>query len=111
MAARRQQARLGARGPRLLHICAGCKGGLVQPVEWNEFGRETWAVTLFCPDCEREETGVFSQAECDLYDEYLEDGLHRLAVHAEQVTGALMAEWVKAFARALEADAVQPIDF
>ncbi len=97
--------------PRELHRCLECKSGLVYPVEWHEAGPDHWNVTLRCPDCEWGETGTFHQDLADRFDEQLEVGTDALVRDLKRLTRANMAEEIDRFAAALEAGAIEPMDF
>lgn len=97
--------------PRQLHVCPACEGDLVYPVEWDEAGRESWSVTLRCPSCEHSEIGVFAQSVVDSFDEQLDKGTEALIDDLEQLTRANMAEEIDRFCAALDAGAIEPMDF
>ena len=97
--------------PRELHRCLGCKSELVYPVSWHEAGPDHWNVTLRCPDCEWSETGTFHQDLADRFDEKLEEGTDALVRDLKRLTRANMAEEIDRFVAALEADAIEPMDF
>ncbi len=97
--------------PRQLHVCPACDGELVYPVEWQEASRESWSVTLRCPSCEHSEAGIFPQSVVDSFDEELDRGTETLIDDLEQLTRANMAEEIDRFCAALDAGAIQPMDF
>jgi hypothetical protein len=99
------------RAARPLHLCPACDSDLVQPVRWEEAAPDAWAVTLRCPACERLETGVFGQQVLIAFDEELDRGTEALTTELELLCRSNMAEEIDRFARALEADAIQPMDF
>ncbi len=97
--------------PRELHRCGDCKSELVYPVSWHEAGPDHWNVTLRCPDCEWSETGTFHQDLADRFDEKLEEGTDALLRDLKRLTRANMAEEIDRFVAALDADAIEPMDF
>jgi hypothetical protein len=96
---------------RSLHRCPNCASELVQPVEWEPKGEDSWAVVLRCPECEVHQSGVFAQADLDAYDEELDRGDALLRVAYMQLSAENMAIEADAFARAIQAGAVLPEDF
>ena len=96
---------------RDLHVCPSCSSELVYPTEWEEAGPEHWCVNLRCPNCEWTRSGVFSQDVADRFDEALEAGSETLTRDYRRLVGANMAEDVARFVKALEADAILPMDF
>jgi len=96
---------------RELHACLNCGSHLVYPVQWEEAGSRTWQVTLRCPECEWTEGGVFTQDQCDRFDDELEAGTEQLSRDYKRMVTANMSEEIDRFAGALEADAILPSDF
>jgi hypothetical protein len=96
---------------RELHVCANCSSQLVYPVQWEEADPRSWQVTLRCPDCEWTEAGVFSQDQCDRFDDQLECGTEALSRDYKRLVTANMSEEIDRFAAALDADAILPSDF
>jgi hypothetical protein len=99
------------REERELHLCEGCSSDLVYPTEWEEADERHWQVTLRCPNCEHSESGIFSQDECDRFDDHLEAGTEALTRDFKRLMAANMAEEIERFAQALDADAIHPMDF
>ena len=96
---------------RELHVCVNCASTLVYPVQWEEAGAQAWHVTLRCPECEWTEAGVFTQTQCDRFDDELEAGTDALSRDYKRLVTANMSEEIDRFAAALRADAILPIDF
>ncbi|MDP8943038.1 MAG: hypothetical protein M3N16_02800 [Actinomycetota bacterium] len=96
---------------RELHICLECDSPLVYPTSWHEADAEHWHVTLRCPSCECCESGTFSQQVADRFDEQLERGTEAMIRDLKRLTRANMAEEIDRFVTALDADAIQPMDF
>ncbi|MEA2398726.1 MAG: hypothetical protein QOK25_2282 [Thermoleophilaceae bacterium] len=96
---------------RELHCCINCPSQLVYPVQWDEAGEKSWHVTLRCPDCEWVEAGVFSQDQCDRFDDELESGTDALTRDYKRLITANMSEEIDRFSAALQADAILPVDF
>ncbi len=94
-----------------IHICAECASELVQPVEWFERDRNSWAVELRCPECEWRGGGVFDQAEVDDYDRRLDEGCRAIHNDLEKLTRENMEADVEAFSEALWAERILPEDF
>ena len=100
-----------AEDTRELHVCVNCDSELVYPVQWEEAGPDSWHILLRCPDCEWNESGVFPQSQCDRFDDELEAGTETLSRDFKRLVTANMAEEVERFIQALDADAIQPMDF
>lgn len=94
-----------------LQVCPECEQTLVYPVEWEEASATQWEVHLRCPNCLWEHTGVFDQATVDRFDEELDRGTEALVRDLRRLTRANMEDEIDLFVRALEADAIQPMDF
>jgi hypothetical protein len=109
--ARQAPAERQADEARELHLCVNCESRLVYPVQWEEAGSKSWHVTLRCPDCEWIEGGVFSQDQCDRFDDELECGTDALSRDYKRLVTANMSEEIDRFSAALRADAILPIDF
>ncbi len=96
---------------RDLHVCPDCRSDLVYPVGWEEADETHWSITLRCPNCEWDEDGVFAQEQCDRFDDELERGTDALTRDYKRLMTANLAEEIERFARALEVDAILPMDF
>jgi hypothetical protein len=115
--ARVESARVEATQPahaqptKELHICPDCASELVYPIHWDEAGAENWRVSLRCPNCEWNATGVFSQDVVDNFDERLDEGTEQVVSDLKQLMHANMSEEIDRFVAALEAEALLPEDF
>lgn len=98
-------------GERELHVCINCNSQLAYPVQWEESDPRSWSVTIRCPECEWTEAGVFSQEQCDRFDDQLEAGTDALSRDYKRLVTANMSEEIDRFSAALDADAILPIDF
>jgi len=94
-----------------LHVCPECSSALVYPVAWEEADRSRWEVSLRCPDCEWQETGVFEEEAIQRFDETLDRGTEALVADLRQLTRANMEEDVERFITALHAEHLLPEDF
>jgi hypothetical protein len=99
------------REERDLHTCEKCESGLVYPTTWEEADESHWQVSLRCPNCEHSDQGIFTQDECDRFDDHLEAGTDALTRDFKRLMAANMAEEIDRFVAALDADAIQPMDF
>lgn len=99
--------------PTVLHleICPECNSDHVYPVTWATVDDDCWEISLRCPNCEWGERGIYRHEDVEAFD-------HILNVHTDQViddlelmTKANMEDELKAFAHALEMDAILPEDF
>ena len=96
---------------RELHVCTNCASTLVYPVQWEEASPKSWHVTLRCPECEWLEGGVFSQNQCDRFDDELEAGTDALTRDYRRLVTANMSDEIDRFSAALRVDAILPSDF
>ena len=96
---------------RDLHVCPECSSELVYPVAWEEADETHWSITLRCPNCEWGEDGVYTQDNCDRFDDELERGTDALTRDYKRLMTANLAEEIERFANALEIDAILPMDF
>lgn len=94
-----------------LQHCPACQQDLVYPVEWEEASPTHWEVHLRCPNCDWEHTGTFDQHTVDRFDEALDHGTEALVRDLRRLTRANMEDEIDLFVRALELDAIQPMDF
>jgi hypothetical protein len=95
----------------LLHICCECDSELVYPVQWSEVDRESWEVTLRCPNCEWSHTDVFDQDTVERFDEELDRGTDSLVDDLKRLIHANMEEQIDRFTQALVEDHILPEDF
>ena len=84
---------------------------LVYPIHWEEAGPENWRVSLRCPNCEWNVTGIFTQDVVDDFDERLDEGTEQVVSDLKQLMHANMSEEIERFVAALEAEALLPEDF
>jgi hypothetical protein len=94
-----------------LHVCLCCSSDLVNPVEWEESGPESWSVVLHCPNCDICRKVTASQELVDAFDVELDRGAETLARDYELLMRANMAEEITRFVGAFNADAILPEDF
>ena len=94
-----------------LHVCCECDSRLVYPVEWSEVDRESWEVTLRCPNCEWSHTGVFDQETVERFDEELDRGTDSLVDDLKRLIHANMEDEIDRFSQALVEDHILPEDF
>jgi hypothetical protein len=94
-----------------LHLCGSCGCELVYPVEWEEAGPKHWEVSLRCPNCEWQGTGVYEQAVVERFDEELDRGTEALVRDLKRLMQANMEDEVERFTDALDAGHILPEDF
>lgn len=94
-----------------LHVCPECDSQLVQPISWTESGASQWQLDLYCPNCEWEGGGMYSQQEVELFEDTLEAGVQDILNDLRRLTYANMTSEVDRFAAALRADLILPEDF
>lgn len=96
---------------RDLHVCPDCKSKLVQPITWSESADGRWALTLECPNCAWQESGVYERAQVELLEDRLDEGLTELIDDLHRLTQANMVSDVDRFIGALGCDMILPEDF
>lgn len=94
-----------------LHTCPRCAAELVYPTEWQEADETHWEVSLRCPNCEWDRTGIWSQEVVDRFDEHLDRGTEALVRDLKRLTRANMEDEADRFVRAMHAGAILPEDF
>jgi hypothetical protein len=94
-----------------LHLCPDCSRDLVYPVDWEEASATHWEVALRCPNCEWSTVGTYDQDTVDRFDEELDRGTELLVRDLKRLTKANMEEEIERFGKALESDAIWPMDF
>jgi hypothetical protein len=102
---------MGNRTEPGLHVCPACGSKLVQPLDFEPLWERSCYVELLCPNCRWSHRGVHHQAEVDRFDEELERGEAAVLASIEEITRSNMQEEADRLARALEANALLPIDF
>jgi hypothetical protein len=94
-----------------LHLCGSCGCELVYPVEWDEAGPKHWEVSLRCPNCEWQGTGVYEQELVERFDEELDRGTEALVRDLKRLMQANMEDEIERFTAALDAGHILPEDF
>ena len=94
-----------------LHVCPECSSKLVYPMHWSEVDRVNWEVTLRCPNCEWDHTGVYDQDTVETFDEELDRGTDDLVDDLKRLIHANMEEEIERFSTALVNDHILPEDF
>jgi hypothetical protein len=100
-----------AAGDQPLHVCIECTSHLVYPTDWHEAGPEHWDVELRCPNCEWRGSGVFHQDVVESFDDELDRGIDVLLSDYRALVSSNMEDEIERFAKALDADAILPVDF
>ncbi len=96
---------------RRIELCPACGGDRVHPLDWHEVDDVRWQLEVRCPDCRWRTSEVFDQSEVERYDDVLSAGTDDLIEVLERVTRENMNEHLERFRRALELDAIEPMDF
>lgn len=94
-----------------LHMCPACSSELVYPTAWEEADRARWEVSLRCPNCEWNVTGVFEEQAIQRFDDVLDLGTEALVSDLRQLARANMEDDVERFIYALSGGHVMPEDF
>jgi hypothetical protein len=95
-----------------LHTCPKCQSDLVQPVAWSEAAdAQRWELTLECPNCWWQESGVFGPDQVAQLEEELDEGISAILRDLQRLTHANMADQIDRFVEALRADVILPEDF
>lgn len=94
-----------------LHVCPECEGDHMQPVDWQEVGRDHWDLELHCPNCGWEGGGVFAQDAVECFEDQLHRATRALVVDLRRLQRARMEDDVERFSAALAGDHILPEDF
>jgi hypothetical protein len=94
-----------------LHVCGRCDCELVYPTEWDEASTSHWEVTLRCPNCEWNGTGIYAQDIVERFDEELDRGTEALVRDLKRLMHANMEDEIDRFVSALVSDQILPEDF
>jgi hypothetical protein len=94
-----------------LHVCTTCGSKLVQPLRCDESISDAWLVVLRCPDCHCTRVDVFDDDAIDAFDRELDRGDAERVADLARLDHMNMVDSVNRVVRALDADAIQPIDF
>jgi hypothetical protein len=96
---------------RELRHCPSCDCNLVQPHDWVPARNERWRMTLVCPNCQRIERDVFSDAEVALFEKHVDEGVTMLIDDLRVLADANRAYEIERFGEALSHDLLLPEDF
>jgi len=94
-----------------LLCCRRCDSRLVYPETASEAGARQWYVVMRCPNCERAQLRLLGMTTMNELDRELDRGTAVLTRDLRSLEQANMAEFVKRFIAALEAEAIEPMDF
>jgi hypothetical protein len=94
-----------------LHVCGTCSSELVHPLDWEPAGSCHWQVTLRCPNCGWEGTGVFDEATVTRFDQTLDRASELMVADLCALELANMHDFADRFVAALHAGHVLPEDF
>jgi hypothetical protein len=94
-----------------LEHCDACGANRVHPLAWEEGAQSHWDITLRCPDCLNETTGVFHDDAVRRYDEVLDREAAEATAELCRLERANMREYATCFTSALQAGALLPEDF
>jgi uncharacterized C2H2 Zn-finger protein len=107
---RNKETTLSTRTETLL-FCPRCDSELVYPETASEAGAHQWYVLMRCPNCERAQLRLLGVATMNQLDRELDRGTAVLARDLRSMEEVNMADFVKRFVAALEAGAIEPMDF
>ena len=96
---------------RDLHVCPNCASELVQPSDWADGEDGQLALTLTCPNCDWQESGIYEREQVEALEDEFDDGLIAMIDDLRRLTQANMAADVDRFTEALRCDLVLPEDF
>lgn len=96
---------------RQLHVCPACESDLVQPVAWSEADDGRWDLSLECPNCGWNESGLFDRLQVEMLEDQLDEGLSEMIADLQRLTQANMAAEIERFAAALQDNLILPEDF
>jgi hypothetical protein len=95
----------------VLHVCPACGSRLVQAETWSHPEPEVWLVGLRCPECAWAEAGRFARAAVEAFLDESDRAFAAVHVQAEQLDRDRFEQQVERFIEALDADAIDPMDF
>ena len=78
---------------------------------YGKGGTMHWEVTLRCPNCEWNGSGIFQQELVERFDEELDRGTEALVRDLKRLMHANMEEEIDRFVQALDHDLILPEDF
>ena len=94
-----------------LCVCPACARDLVYPLEWTPSGAHHWHLSLRCPECEWQGSGVYGQELIDNFDDVLDAGTEAILDDLERLSRGNMDEGIELFVDALNRDLILPEDF
>lgn len=94
-----------------LQACPRCQSPLVYPELAHGIGHGHWCVALRCPNCEWAQSRMVGDELMELLDRELDRGTAVLTRDLRWMEQLNMADFVDRFVAALNADALQPMDF
>jgi hypothetical protein len=94
-----------------LHVCPCCQSHLVHPIAWTGAGPHRWEITLQCPNCSWLGGGTFDHELVDQLEDELDRGSKALVRDLKRLVRANMEDEIDRFVRALDVDAILPMDF
>jgi len=92
-------------------MCTDCGSRLMYPGDCEEQGRDRWCLELICPECGSIRPSVFDLDMLNEIDTELEQAEAEIEADLERLTNANMLDYVTRFTSALNAGAIDPIDF
>jgi hypothetical protein len=84
---------------------------LVQPVDWVSVDEGNWWLEVRCPECSARYDLLVPRACAEQFEHELDAAHAQLKARVDLFAAIRMTSWAEAFARALEAGAIQPMDF
>jgi hypothetical protein len=97
--------------PRALHLCPTCDSGLIDLVDGDEVTPGLWELSVRCADCETTHALCCGGDDLAKLERELCRATAELERELERFARLRFEEDIARFARALEADAIMPMDF
>jgi hypothetical protein len=101
-----------------LRICPACDCGLCFETAAEPLTPESWLVVIQCPNCWHAWSRATSDAALELLENALDDDMRLIAASADDLAfehalaeAEALEGRIRAFVAALEADAIEPMDF
>jgi hypothetical protein len=94
-----------------LHVCAACASSLVHIVDGTESAPGVWELTLRCPECSGVRTVPCTRDGLTGLERELCRGIAEIQQELDRMVRESFEDFVERFVRALEADAILPMDF
>jgi hypothetical protein len=97
--------------PAGLHVCTGCGGDFVNPIEWMPSDERHWWIRLRCGQCGSRREVVVTDAVAERFDRELDARMLRIADALDRIDREHMAVQAEAMIGALRRGLIDASDF